>query len=435
MNMISSTLSSILAFIHQFDLHSESLIFLNRGYKVAELGYAYEGLIKTGQPFLGYKDTGFLLLEAVGDDLGQYYFVAKLFHLLNLPSTPQQISFYQMIFYSTIILLSFFIGCFGVSLIYKEKNTRIISYIYLFALSFFCLFILSTYSFYFFIISFIPLILYFINKIAHNNKNIYYFLFALIGLLIGISNKFRIQTGTGILIFIVIYLFLISKKYLAIKNKFIILFILLIFSNFFNLYFSYLMEKRNNWLIKNNYSHLLKADLVNEHPLWHALYLGLAYDRDEKYTGPYTFFVSGLFNKYNLWWDDDCGYKKANEILGYERYNYNYWDRDYENIIKNEFLKILKNDPFFVIKNIILKTKKVLIYVFLSMNIGLIFLFFNKTEKKLLISFLAVILFYIAPGILVWPDPRYFLGGICMSVFLTIFLINDFLVFRQAKSA
>ena len=131
-NMISSTLSSILKVIHRFDLHSESLIFLNRGYKAAELGYAYEGLIKTGQPLLGYKDTGFLLLEAVGDDLGQYYFVAKLFHLLNLPGTPQQINFYQMVFYSTIILLSFFIGCFGVSLIYKEKSTRIISYAYLF---------------------------------------------------------------------------------------------------------------------------------------------------------------------------------------------------------------------------------------------------------------------------------------------------------------
>ena len=194
---------------------------------------------------------------------------------------------------------------------------------------------------------------------------------------------------------------------------------LFILNNSFNIYFDYIIKKRNYWLLENNHYAVIK-DSMPMHTIWSDLYIGLAYVQP---------------NKYKIWWEDQCAIDKANNEVGYKKWTYNTMDSELEDIIQKEVLKILKQDPFFIFQNIIKKARKVIITIFYSINIGLIFIFINKTDKKIIISSLVTILFYSIPPILVWPDPRYFLGAICMSVLLTIFLINDFLVFRQTQSA
>jgi hypothetical protein len=194
---------------------------------------------------------------------------------------------------------------------------------------------------------------------------------------------------------------------------------ILISINSITIYFDYIIKKRNEWLIANNYSQVAK-DSWTKHTIWSDLYIGLAYVQP---------------NKYKIGWEDQFAIDKANNVVGYKKWTYNSMDSELEEIIKKEVLRILKEDPFFVFENIIKKSKTFIITILYSINIGLLFIFINKTDKKIIISSLVTILFYSIPPILVWPDPRYCLGAICMSVLLNIFLINDFLVFRQTQSA
>ena len=415
--MITVIINYILKFFHWFDVPSQGLVFLNKGYRSLDLLYCYQGLLKTKQSFLCLNNNNLTLIEGRGDDLAQYYFIPKILYLINAPANLLYIERFQKLFYSLIVFISFIILLYGLKVLYKKLN--IINIIFIIFLSLFSLYSLSTYTSNFFIISFIPLIIYIINKYSINKNNYYILYFIIIGFIISLSNSFRFFSGTGVLLFILIYIMFIESSKLLLKNKIYIIMTIFILSNSFNIYFDYIIKKRNYWLLENNHSAVVK-DSKPMHSIWSDLYIGLAYVQP---------------NKYKIWWEDQCAIDKANNEVGYKKWTYNTMDSELEDIIQKEVLKILKQDPFFIFQNIIKKAKKVIITIFYSINIGLLFIFINKTDKKIIISSLVTILFYSIPPILVWPDPRYFLGAICMSVLLTIFLINDFLVFRQTQSA
>ena len=415
--MISVIINYILKFFHWFDVPSQGLVFLNKGYRSLDLLYCYQGLLKTKQSFLCLNNNNLTLIEGRGDDLAQYYFIPKILYLINAPANLLYIERFQKLFYAFIVFISFLILLYGLKVLYKKLN--LINIILITFFSLFSLYSLSTYTLNFFIISFIPLIIYIINKYLINKNKYYILFFITIGFIISLSNSFRFFSGTGVLFFISIYIILIEKSKLLLKNKIYIIIAIFILINSINIYFDYIIKKRNYWLLENNHSAVVK-DSKPMHSIWSDLYIGLAYVQP---------------NKYKIGWEDQFAIDKANKEVGYKKWTYNTMDSELEDIIKKEVLKILKEDPFFIFQNIIKKAKKVIITIFYSINIGLIFIFINKTDKKIIISSLVTILFYSIPPILVWPDPRYFLGAICMSVLLTIFLINDFLVFRQTQSA
>ena len=415
--MITVIINYIMKFFHWFDVPSQGLVFLNKGYRSLDLLYCYQGLLKTKQSFLCLNNNNLTLIEGRGDDLAQYYFIPKILYLINAPANLLYIERFQKLFYAFIVFISFIILLYGLKILYKKLN--LINTILIRFLSLFSLYSLSTYTLNFFIISFIPLIIYIINKYLINKNKYYILFFITIGFIISLSNSFRAFSGTGVLLFISIYIILIERIKLLLKNKIYIIMAIFILINSINIYFDYIIKKRNYWLLENNHSAVVK-DSKPMHSIWSDLYIGLAYVQP---------------NKYKIGWEDQFAIDKANKEVGYKKWTYNTMDSELEDIIKKEVLKILKEDPFFIFQNIIKKAKKVIITIFYSINIGLIFIFINKTDKKIIISSLVTILFYSIPPILVWPDPRYFLGAICMSVLLTIFLINDFLVFRQTQSA
>ena len=415
--MITVIINYILKFFHWFDVPSHGLVFLNKGYRSLDLLYCYQGLLKTKQSFLCLNNNNLTLIEGRGDDLAQYYFIPKILYLINAPANLLYIERFQKLFYAFIVFISFLIILYGLKILYKKLN--FINIILIIFLSFFSLYSLSTYTFNLFIISFIPLTIYITNKYLINKNKYYILYFIFIGFIVSLSNSFRFFSGTGLLLFISTYIIFIKGKELLLKNKFYIIISFFIFINSINFYFDYIMQKRNEWLIANNYSQVVK-DSWTKHTIWSDLYIGLAYVQP---------------NKYKIGWEDQFAIDKANNEVGYKKWTYNTMDSEMEEIIKKEVIRILKDDPFFIFQNITKKAIKVIITIFYSINIGLLFIFKNKTDKKIIISSLVTILFYSIPPILVWPDPRYFLGAICMSVLLTIFLINDFLVFRQTQSA
>lgn len=409
-------------FWHKFDDYSKSLTFLSKE-RFRYIIQCYNGLEHTGQPFLreyeytdslGIKKVGYCQVEAFGDDVGMYYFIPIIIKLLK--TNPVHVF---DLFYLMIVLTGFVLGITGIKLLYNNRTLRIISYIYLSFFTFFCFYIFDVHVWTYLLVSIIPLFIWVIKKSARDKKISYlYTSTILIGILIGIGNQFRSQSGTGLFLFILTYLIFMKKDLLKINHKVILIILLFVSTLLCGTYFNYVLEKRDAWLKENNQG--VAGTLDIKHPFWHPMYLGLAYIKD---------------NKYGIVGEDWYAFRKAYSIDSSLDFKFNYWaviSSRYEEIMKNLYLDILKNDPLFVIKTYFLKSIEILLYILIFFNIGLILLFLVKPGYKKYTPFLIGVAFYSIPGVLFLPFLRYILGALSMGVYCLLLLTGEYLKKHKA---
>ena len=362
--------------------------------------------------FLGYKKTAISLVSFVDgalesfssrDDLGIYYFVPKLAVFFNI-SIDRAIN----VFFYGIIALSLFISFVAFFVYYKRFYSRIFAAI---CLSFLSVVLVSVQDFFIFyalvLIVAVPVFLYLFSK-KRSLVSILFFIFAL-GILAGYSNFCRSYSGVSALIFVVIRL--IMYKYLNKKRK--VLVILVLYASFFipKLHTDFIFTEREKFLVKNDITFV--KDSYESHPFWHTVICGLGY----------------LSNPYGFKWNDTTADLMAKEIDPHVNIGIS---EEYEAACRKCFLKA---NWWFVLETIFAKLGIFLLYMFMFLNIGFLYMFFYRKPHKVKIfshlSFLGPLAFSSIFGLLAMPTFAYSLGFITVLMLWLLVCVCDVFEFDK----
>lgn len=219
------------------------------------------------------------------------------------------------------------------------------------------------------------------------------------GISLGVSHYIRIHSGTGVLLFFTIALIFYFradwiKKGLLAGAITIGVLIPVIYSDA-------LLQQRNDFL----------ASQANHHPVahkkafWHLVYIGFGY----------------LHNDLDLQFIDEVAIEKVRSISP----NAIYLSREYNEILKRSTIKLVKENPIFALKTVVVKAGRILFCMLVFANIGLLAAIKYPKPLGLEAAFIVGMVFQSIPGILVMPIDSYLLGFIAMATIYGVLSINE----------
>ena len=251
----------------------------------------------------------------------------------------------------------------------------------------------------------VPLLLLFIKE--RESKKRYIIVLAL-ALIMGIANILRGQSALPLLLtFITLLVVLLMEKKISLKKC---IFMFLICMCFYNL-----MGRTIPDIVAHQWGYEGKT-AYNSSP-WHSMLIGMGY----------------IENNYGLYYSDDS----AKEIIERIDPNITYNSNEYYDACKEEALRIIKENPAFFIKGIILKAKKCIqlqldyvwgispltyywhpyILIMIIILVNIIIIIKTKRVKTYVRKWGGVslgaeaALFSLYAGIMVYPSEYYIMGG------------------------
>lgn len=352
----------------------------------------------------GLKETNIPLVEVNGntysvagfpDDPGIYYFVPWIAKSFGI-SVDQAIN----VFLGSMLAIGALIAISSFFFLFKHWAPRLISGVIIFLLAVSFYFHSDVYTAFFFAVATIVPAFVLLGQKYPEFKWPLILSIAASGIIIGYSNYIRNHAGNGVLLFLIAWILL--NNALKKGGKTVCCLILAIFTLIPSGHFKYLENNRDRFLTTLNPSHPYRSI---SHPKWHAIYLGLGY----------------FENNYGIEWKDINALNKVMSINP----DSGYYTDEYEYILKNQCLNILKTDPIFILKTVALKIFKLLKKFAFYANLGLLFFFYVRPRARFVVPFLLAAMFYSLPGILVIPIGAYVSGmssiaaifGICMIGF------------------
>ena len=356
------------------------------------LKLAIQGYERTGVLLIGY-DGSQLIPFSIADDIGLSCIIPKLVTRFNI-SLDQALN----IFFYGMIMSTVFLGCLGFFLLYRSILPRTLAIISLVAL---CTLTRNTNVYFTYIasvISIVPLFLYFMRNKKVTNLFIL-FLF-LTGLFLGAAHYVRAYSSLAVVIFMLVYLF--WGIACSLRKKSYLISSLIIGMALSSGYFTYAYHSYTKFV--EQHIPEKKAGLKN-HVFWHSVYLGFSFLRNDAL---------------GIKWDDAYAEDKvasmAPEVLP--------GSEEYESILKNEVISLLKNELHFVLKTIFAKLGVLFMYLLFFAHVGLIaaYLYPKKYIEEL--TFWLALFVSSWFGILVLPYQAYILGFIAFAVLYGIVSIN-----------
>lgn len=400
-----------------FNDPSNHLFFLNRGYRGNTFNLASRGYWRTGQLLVNYhgKDERgeevYLPTESSGDDLGLFLLLPQISRMLgDEDASPRA----YLLFSWGVWSAGFALGLTGIMLLFQSRLVRALAVLMFGFFAALNLYILDVYLASYLAVCAVPLILFLLRK-RFERKELgdkgYGLFLSMTGLLMGACDLVRSTSGTGVLVFVAIYLLFIPRASASLKQKFLAIVVLVVFSMAPRLGLKAVQLQRDRWLADH---HLKVGGYLGSHPAWHNMFLGLAY-------------VSP--NPHQIEWKDQYAFDLANRLHPELKAGYSNWSPAYDEFIRGQFLLILREDPFFVFKSFALKALKALGWclVFFNVSAFLVFLARPRLGGSLKWAFLLTIAFYSLPGILVWPFPMYLISAMGMAMILNWVILDDLL--------
>jgi MFS family permease len=354
---------------------------------------ALSGYEKTGVPLVAF-DGNVLKPAGMGDDIGLYFFVPKISHVLGV-SMDQSIN----VLLISVILVSCALGIIGSFLYFRKPAMKWLAVVELILLALLSYFVNGIYVILSaIVIATIPLFLYFSEK-RRASACFVVFLF-LTGLTISITHHFRSHAGTGVLIFMTIIL-LISIQFHW-KEKLIFFLLLMISVSAPMVYFDKIMKQRDVYLTKSN---SIYEPPKRGHVFWHSVYIGFGF----------------LSNEYEIRYKDEIAIEKVRSISPKTRY----LSHEYEAVLRNEVFDLIKKHPLFVTQTIFSKLGVIGFYFLMFSNLGLIVTVLHRKSWRLEIAFFSAMMFNSFFGIIAIPDYRYLMGFLAFATLYGIISIDD----------
>jgi len=361
--------------------------------------------------FIGYQKTGISLVEFheskfshffAADDIGIYVLIPKIAFLLNI-NIFQAINLF---FYGS-LLCAWTISFLGFFLIYKKTLSRIIIFIATLLLIIFSLRIGDTYLFYLIpTIITVPWTLYFYKKSFTKKSLLFY---TGIGIIMGLSHAIRSYTLLPPLFFT--FSLIISKQekffFKTLRSLFLVYGLLIPM-----FYFHYTFQHYLTYVHDHNLSNPSKT--IKNHLVWHSVYA--------------SFGFLSFKNPDNIEWSDASATKKAQSINPKVTYN----TPEYEKVLKQEVINLIKNHRVFVIMTIFAKIGILLLYLIIFANLGLIAAFLKPQNWPIEIAFWGSLALSSLFPLISLPTPEYSLAFITIAALYGITSINNLLESKYA---
>jgi len=155
-----------------------------------------------------------------------------------------------------------------------------------------------------------------------------------------------------------------------------------------------------------------RPPVVLAHPLWHSIYIGLGY----------------VENDYGIEYNDTIAAEKAAELAP----DAAYVSPEYERALRGEVFRLASIDPGLILRNLAAKSVRLLFFLALFANVGIVAGFLARRPPGIDAAFAAALAFGALPGLLVTPEPRYVLGFITLAVLWAVTSIDAYLTKRVA---
>ncbi len=337
---------------------------------------------------------------AYADYVGSYIYIpffSKLFNL-NIENTT-------VLFFSFYGIMCIVISLLGLFKFYKSGVAKLYGSIVIIGIGLLCIFISDTYCFYG--LTTLALATWWskIKDLVKINYKILIFLILFTGLLISFSNTVRGNSGNDVLLSIFILIIFNAfkdKNFLRLWTICLIILPMILI----NLQIKNLENNAQNYLVKIKDIEK-KYDLNFNRAIWHNAYYSLGY--------------LSINNKEVPIPTDSYSVKKARDINPHVIIH----SDEYEKILKNEYINFVKKNPFLFIQILTSKAGMVFLYFLIFFNIGIYFLFKNKTKSETIIFFIPGILLNFLFGVAAEPNYVYLLGLFAYSSLFTTKLIED----------
>jgi hypothetical protein len=345
------------------------------------------------QTLEGYERTGVPLVAANGDvlgpagltdDVGIYAIIPRLARTLDL-SLPQAID----TFFIGIVLVALVAGIVGCFRCFRSWWLRGWSVLMLVVVSRLCLqlgdvyIVPATLA-----VGLLPWYLYFFRQ---RTTSVWFVGFAvLLGAAVGTGHWVRGHAGTPILLFVLISLALCAHR--SPRRRAAILAALFAGLLIPTVYFHSLVGERDRYLaeIRPGYE-----PVTARHPLWHNVYIGFGF----------------LRNVHGIRYSDDIAAERARQLQP----GVTYMSAEYQRLLRGEVLRLLREDPWFVIRTLGGKFGVLLRFLLFYANIGLFVPLLRPKGRAIESAFWVALAFGSLYGLLVMPYPRYALGFIALA--------------------
>ncbi|MBX7066630.1 MAG: hypothetical protein K1X28_05315 [Parachlamydiales bacterium] len=360
--------------------------------RYSQLEETMNGLAETGVPLVGMVNNQ-LSLGGYSDDLGIYYFIpmiAKFFGISLDVAIP--------VFLFSLLILGALSSCYCFFKIFNNWLIRSISvigiiFLTLLGIKFYDVYIAGLVA----VEITLPLLLLW-KHMGHKLNFGFLTILAFIGIFSGYSNFIRCHAGTGCLLLVLTWI-LLSKDIKPVQKSFCIILV----SAFFlipYLHFRSLEYKRDQYLLEKGYSYQ-KQSL--KHPKWHNIYIGFGY----------------LKNNLGISYDDSVSFKKAKSVKA----DVVIYSDEYESILRNECISLVKSDLLFVIKTVFAKILFLFISVLMLINVGIVACFYVQPSFRFVMPMLIASAFYAIPGVVTMPIRAYVSGMAAIAVIFGIYMI------------
>ena len=371
-----------------------------QGYKAALEGFNISDTYLVSYNDICINGNNIFSPSGYTDHVGSYLYIPFLSNLFSTTIENTAVLFFSL--YGLFCILLSLIGLFY---FYNSKFAKIYGTLIITIIGLICIFIGDTYCFYG--LTSIALTTWW-SKIKELEKIDYkklILLFLLTGLIISFSNSVRGNSGDDVLLSILIITILLTIKD---KKIYRIISILLIFMPiiFVNLQIGSLKNTARNYLMKNDDA-VERFDLNFVRATWHNAYYSLGYLSTGNEDVPEP--------------SDSFSVKKAQKINP----NVKVFSAEYEQILKNEYLKFVKKYPLLFIQIIASKTGVIFLYFLIFFNIGIYFLAKYRIKSETFLFFMPGIILNSAFGIATEPNYTYLLGLFAYSGLFATKLIED----------
>ena len=221
-------------------------------------------------------------------------------------------------------------------------------------------------------------------------------MFALLGLLAGYGNLIRSQSGNGVLILMFVGL-AVHPRFKP-SRKTLLLGLTLVALAVPSLHFKHLERQRDAFLVSQDPTYQPKTV---RHPFWHNVYIGFGYLQP---------------NPYGITYSDTVASDKVKSVdpqIGFVT-------KEYEAVLKDETLKLVRHDPWFTLKTLAAKSAKLFLYLLVYANLGWLYVWKRKLSWRIWLPLLLAAGFFTLPGLLVMPGKAYVLGMISLAALFGI---------------
>jgi hypothetical protein len=367
-----------------------------------QLMQAYEGLVRSGITFVGYHGGQFIQAPNL-DDIGIYYFIPKLMIWLGL-SLQSAIN----LFFLAMLLTAFSAGIIGILLYYKKLSQRLIGITVIIIVTLYSIKIGDLYIILSSLIMAFTFLLLYAVKDRVPKWQIIVIIFPVMAFFATISHFIRGFSGLGLISFSLVLLLFYLRWSPIYKLGIVLLMIAAALPPY--LFFHGLIKARNQFLTIHHPEYHIKQP---SHPIWHTMYIGLGY----------------IKNPWVPAYLDEVGMDKVKAIDP----NAIYLSDEYNNILRQEYFKFIGQHPQYFAKNIFAKLLKLIFYLVIWANIGLMFSFLVKKPWQVDLAFGCGLAFNSIYGLIAAPYPTYLLGFITFAAFYGVFNINNWLQTSDAE--